>query len=144
LLPRVKAVNGSCHDSRDVAVRPAKDKSTGLRATATGLKKTIKSLSGGRCMADEILGGYRQSIDNIDAALVFLLAERFKVTQAVGRYKATHDLPPADPLREVAQIARLRALAKDAQLDPEFSEKFLRFIIDEVIRHHEKLQSDPV
>ena len=84
------------------------------------------------------LGGYRQSIDNIDAALVAILAERFKVTQAVGRYKAQSGLPPADPGREDAQIARLRRLAADAQLDPEFSEKFLRFIIDEVIRHHER------
>nr|WP_249042591.1 chorismate mutase [Sphingomonas carotinifaciens] len=84
--------------------------------------------------------GYRQSIDNIDAALVCMLAERFKVTQAVGRYKAENGLPPADPGREEAQIARLRQLAADAQLDPEFSEKFLRFIIDEVIRHHERLR----
>ena len=91
-------------------------------------------------MTDETLSGYRQSIDNIDAALVFLLAERFKVTQAVGRYKAVSGLPPADPGREEAQIARLRGLARDANLDPEFSEKFLRFIIDEVIRHHEQLQ----
>jgi chorismate mutase len=91
-------------------------------------------------MTDETLNGYRQSIDNIDAALVFLLAERFKVTQAVGRYKATAGLPPADPGREEAQIARLRALAKDANLDPDFSEKFLRFIIDEVIRHHERVR----
>ncbi|MBY0520693.1 MAG: chorismate mutase [Sphingomonas sp.] len=91
-------------------------------------------------MTDDTLSGYRKSIDNIDAALIHLLAERFKVTQAVGRYKATHDLPPADPAREAQQIARLRALAKDAELDPEFSEKFLRFIIDEVIRHHERLQ----
>ena len=85
----------------------------------------------------EQLSGYRQSIDNIDAALVFMLAERFKITQAVGRYKAENELPPADPSREETQIARLRQLASDAQLDPEFSEKFLRFIIDEVIRHHE-------
>jgi chorismate mutase len=90
-------------------------------------------------VSDETLRGYRQSIDNIDAALVFLLAERFKVTQAVGRHKATTGLPPADPGREEAQIARLRGLARDANLDPEFSEKFLRFIIDEVIRHHERL-----
>lgn len=88
-------------------------------------------------MADETLSRYRQSIDNIDAALVFMLAERFKITQAVGAYKATHDLPPADPGREERQIERLRGLARDADLDPEFSEKFLRFIIDEVIRHHE-------
>ena len=89
-------------------------------------------------MADDMLRGYRRSIDNIDAALVHLLAERFKTTQAVGRYKAEAGLPPADPGREEAQIARLRALAADAELDPEFSEKFLRFIIDEVIRHHEQ------
>ncbi len=88
-------------------------------------------------MPDDILQSYRNSIDNIDAALIFMLAERFKITKAVGEYKATHDLPPADPGREAAQVARLRALAVSARLDPEFSEKFLRFIIDEVIRHHE-------
>ena len=93
-------------------------------------------------MSDDTLLRYRQSIDNIDAALVFMLAERFKITQAVGRHKAESGLPAADPGREDRQIARLRALAADAQLDPEFSEKFLRFIIDEVIRHHERLRDD--
>jgi len=91
-------------------------------------------------VSDETLNGYRQSIDNIDAALVFMLAERFKVTKAVGRYKARAGLPPADPGREESQIARLRGLANDAQLDADFSEKFLRFIIDEVIRHHERVR----
>ncbi len=91
--------------------------------------------------ADDTLRAYRESIDNIDAALVFMLAERFKITQAVGRYKAEQNLPPADPGREDQQIARLRRLAADAKLDPEFSEKFLRFIIDEVIRHHERAQA---
>ena len=88
-------------------------------------------------MSDDVLTSYRKSIDNIDGALVCLLAERFKITQAVGRHKAEAGLPAADPGREEAQIARLRALAQEAELDPEFSEKFLRFIIDEVIRHHE-------
>ena len=92
-------------------------------------------------MPDETLRGYRKSIDNIDAALVHLLAERFKVTQAVGRHKAAAGLPPADPGREEAQIARLRDLASEAELDPEFSEKFLRFIIDEVIRHHQGMRA---
>jgi len=86
---------------------------------------------------DDALQSYRKSIDNIDAALVHLLAERFKVTQAVGRHKAASGLPAADAGREERQIARLRRLAEEAELDPEFSEKFLRFIIDEVIRHHE-------
>ena len=96
----------------------------------------------GLLMSDDQLTRFRESIDNIDAALVFMLAERFKITQAVGAYKAAHGLPPADPGREERQIDRLRRLAADARLDPEFSEKFLRFIIDEVIRHHERMQTE--
>jgi chorismate mutase len=82
----------------------------------------------------------RDSIDNIDAALVHLLAERFKCTQAVGQYKAEHGLPPADPAREAAQMERLRGLARAAKLDPDFAEKFLNFIVTEVIRHHEAIR----
>lgn len=93
-------------------------------------------------MTDPTLIDFRRSIDNIDAALVFLLAERFAITKKVGIYKAEAGLPPADPDREDTQIARLRDLAASAQLDPEFSEKFLRFIIDEVIRHHTHLASE--
>ena len=84
----------------------------------------------------------RASIDNMDAALVHLLAERFKVTQRVGELKAAHGLPPADPEREARQIARLRALAEDARLDPEFAEKFLTFVVAEVVRHHEAIASE--
>jgi len=87
---------------------------------------------------DPVLASFRKSIDNIDAALIHMLAERFRITQAVGEYKARTALPPADPAREQQQIARLRQLAEEADLDPEFSEKFLRFVIDEVIRHHER------
>ncbi len=87
------------------------------------------------------LDDMRSSIDNIDAALVHLLAERFKCTQRVGRLKATHDLPASDPDREARQIERLRSLAVESDLDPAFAEKFLTFIIDEVIRHHEAIRS---
>jgi chorismate mutase len=81
----------------------------------------------------------RDSIDNIDAAVVHMLAERFKCTQRVGHLKAAHRLPPADPARESQQITRLRGLAEDAKLDPAFAEKLLNFIIAEVIRHHERI-----
>ena len=81
----------------------------------------------------------RGSIDNIDAAIVHMLAERFKCTQEVGRLKAQYKLPPADPARERDQIQRLRDLAEHARLDPAFAEKFLNFIIAEVIRHHERI-----
>ena len=84
----------------------------------------------------------RDSIDNIDAALIHLLAERFKCTKAVGLFKATHGLPPADPAREAQQIARLRILADNAKLDPDFAEKFLNFIVKEVIRHHEAIRQN--
>ena len=91
--------------------------------------------------AAEILKGHRESIDRLDAILVYTLGERFKHTQAVGRLKAEHDLPPSDPAREEQQIARLTDLAKKADLDPEFAKKFLNFIIQEVIQHHKQHQS---
>ncbi|WP_323035364.1 chorismate mutase [Pararhodobacter sp.] len=91
--------------------------------------------------AEQLLAEHRASIDRIDAILVYTLAERFNQTQAVGKLKAEHALPPSDPAREARQIERLEWLAKEADLDPEFAKKFLNFIISEVIRHHEKLQS---
>ena len=91
--------------------------------------------------ADELLKEHRDSIDRLDAVLVFTLAERFKHTQAVGKLKATHDLPPSDPDRESRQVERLHKMALDADLDPEFARKFLNFIISEVIQHHKKHQN---
>ncbi len=96
-------------------------------------------------MADDIaakeLARLRLSIDNIDAALVHMLAERFKFTQEVGRLKAATGMPPSDPDRERIQVAHLRALAEEAQLDPSIAEKYLNFIVAEVIHHHEQIAS---
>ena len=91
--------------------------------------------------AGEKLLRLRRSIDNIDAALVHLLAERFKFTQEVGWLKASTGLPASDPDREAVQIARLRSLAEESHLDPAFAEKFLNFIVAEVIQHHEQIAS---
>ncbi|WP_106745132.1 chorismate mutase [Yoonia maritima] len=91
--------------------------------------------------AAEVLKGHRDSIDRLDAILVYTLGERFKHTQAVGKLKAEHALPPSDPAREEQQIARLTELASQADLDPEFAKKFLNFIIQEVIQHHKQHQS---
>ena len=91
----------------------------------------------------QTLGRLRSSIDNVDAALIFLLAERFKCTKQVGELKAEHGMPPSDPAREEQQLDRLRRLALDAELDPAFAEKWFNFVVAEVIRHHEALAADP-
>ena len=91
--------------------------------------------------AAAVLKEHRISIDRLDAILVYTLGERFKHTKAAGKLKAEHDLPPSDPAREAAQIARLEDLANEADLDPEFAKKFLNFVIAEVIQHHKKHQS---
>jgi chorismate mutase len=79
----------------------------------------------------------RDSIDNIDAAIMHMLAERFRCTRAIGKLKAQHSLPSQDPERAAEQISRLRHLAAVSKLDPDFAEKFLAFVSDEVIRHHD-------
>jgi len=89
--------------------------------------------------ARKTLATYRASIDNLDAILIHTLAERFRCTKAVGVLKAAHGLPPADPAREAEQIERLRRLAREANLDPDFAEKFQNFVVREVIRHHEQI-----
>lgn len=89
----------------------------------------------------EQLAEYRASIDNLDAALIYLLSERFRLTKKVGEFKRDHDLPPADPEREAVQIERLRSLAEQSHLDPDFAERFIRFVIKEVIRNHERIRN---
>lgn len=90
--------------------------------------------------AETLLGDLRHTIDNLDAVLIHTLAERFRCTQKVGRLKAEHDLPAADPDREARMIERLERLSAESGLDPEFARKFMRFIVDEVIHHHQQMQ----
>ena len=88
------------------------------------------------------LDNFRKTIDNLDAALVHILAERFRCTQQVGKLKADYDLPASDKEREARQVARLRKLAEESDLDPVFAEKFLKFIVADVIRHHEQIAAE--
>ena len=90
--------------------------------------------------AEALISDLRKSIDNLDAVLVHTLAERFRCTQTVGKLKAEHTLPPSDPAREARQIERLERMCAESGLDPEFARKFMRFIVDEVIRHHQQFQ----
>lgn len=95
-------------------------------------------------MSDDIpnrLAEFRKSIDNLDASLIYLLAERFHLTEQVGEFKKSRNLPPSDKTRETQQIARLRQLAEDSNLDPDFAERVIRFIIDEVVRNHERIRA---
>ena len=92
--------------------------------------------------SDPELERLRGSIDNLDTAIICLLAERFKITQEVGVLKKVRGLAPADPEREEQQIARLRDLALRAQLNPEFAEKWLAFVVAEVVRHHEAIAAE--
>ncbi len=104
------------------------DHTSGARADGAEALETLRRLRG--------------SIDNIDAALVYLLAERFRATKQVGKLKAEHGMPASDPAREEQQLARLRALAVDAELDPEFAQKWFTFVVAEVIRHHVEAAED--
>lgn len=128
----------SCEDSgarSDGPVTPDAARASGEAAAQPGDSPEVA-----RARAE--LAQLRSSIDNIDAALIHILAERFRFTQAVGRLKACHDFPPADPVREAQQVSRLRALATASHLDPAFAEKFLAFIVAEVIHHHERLAAE--
>lgn len=121
---------------------PADRSATSAPSDPAGLPADVEPADVEVERARELLVDERRSIDNIDAALVHLLAERFRHTQRVGVLKATHGLPPADPSREQRQIERLRSLADEAGLDPVFAEAFLRFIVTEVIRHHERIRDE--
>ena len=88
----------------------------------------------------EQLAEYRASIDNLDAILLHTLAERFKITQAVGRLKATHDMPPADKERESQPDCAPAFTGNDLWPRSGLCRKIPQFCGGEVIRHHEKIR----
>ena len=87
----------------------------------------------------ESLEELRKSIDNIDNAIVAILAERFKITNRVGRFKADNKLPAKDPDREALQHSRIQELSQQYGLDPELASAILDQIINKVVANHEQI-----
>ena len=85
------------------------------------------------------IAALRQSIDNVDTAIVSLLAERFKYTSQVGVLKARAGFAPADYKREDYQIERLHRIAVDAGLDPDIAEMYREFVVTEAKRRHKRI-----
>lgn len=86
------------------------------------------------------LDDLRQSLDNIDDALLLLLAERFRVTNKVGLYKRANNLPPIDPAREAEIFTRIATKATRLGLSPEFAQKLFKSILEESVANHKSLQ----
>ena len=85
------------------------------------------------------IAALRQSIDNVDTAIVSLLAERFKYTSQVGVLKARAGFAPAD-----YQIERLHRIAVDAGLDPDIAEMYREFVVTEAKRRHKRIAENGV
>ena len=85
------------------------------------------------------IAALRKSIDNVDTAIVSLLAERFKYTSRVGVLKANAGFAPADYQREARQIKRLRRVATEAGLDPEIAEMYREFVVAEAKKRHQRI-----
>lgn len=81
----------------------------------------------------------RQSIDNIDSAIISLLAERFKFTSQVGVLKAQAGFAPEDQRREDHQMARLGRIAVDAGLDLQIAEMYREFVVTEAKKRHQRI-----
>lgn len=83
----------------------------------------------------------RQSVDNIDNAVISLLAERFRTTRSIGELKAKAGFAPLDAKRESEQISRLLELAKAAGLDAPIAIKYHEFVVTEAKKRHEQMQA---
>lgn len=83
---------------------------------------------------------YRDALDDIDKSLFALIAKRFEITQKVGLLKKENNLPSVDPDREQKQMDKIRDIAESLDLKPDFAEKILRTIIDEVVVNHRTIK----
>ncbi len=92
--------------------------------------------------AEKELAECRKSIDNIDSALLFMLAERFRITEKIGRIKKEQHLPAEDREREKQQLDRLNKLSEEVHLNKDFIRSFFKLITTEVKRNHECIRKE--
>ena len=83
----------------------------------------------------------RQSIDNIDNAVVSLLAERFKVTEKVGEIKARANFAAEDKSRENRQADRLKKIAEISGLKEEIALEYLHFVVAAAKKRHQEIKN---
>jgi len=78
------------------------------------------------------LHAYRRELDELDARLISLLAERFAVTRRIGALKAVHGVGAVDRLREQAHLERLVSLSAAVDVPAEVTravfETLFRFV----------------
>ncbi len=86
----------------------------------------------------ESLQAYRINIDKLDARLIKLLGERMKVVDAIGHYKASHNIPALQPKRFEEILNKNIQLGKNEQL----SEPFIRAIMNAI--HEESLSKETI
>lgn len=89
--------------------------------------------------AADPLGELRAQIDEVDTALVDLLARRLRLVEQVGEVKGKHGLPIYAPDREATMIAAKRAMAADQGLNPDLIEDVLRRCMRESYAHEKNM-----
>jgi chorismate mutase len=81
----------------------------------------------------------RAQIDVVDAQLVSLLGQRFGLTAQVGVLKKETGLEARDPERERLQIEKVRKLATDSGVDPDFVENLFQSLLKTVVQNHREI-----
>jgi chorismate mutase len=66
-----------------------------------------------------VLDSLRGEIEEIDRALIALIARRVGVARAIGEAKRAAGLPTLDPAREARLVRDIGGLAREAGLEPE-------------------------
>lgn len=80
----------------------------------------------------------RGEIDRIDEQLVRLLAQRFVLTNEVGRLKAAKHMDAVDPGRESYKLDQIRSLSRDLDLNPQMVADIFTQVMAEAVRNHRR------